>query len=182
MNNFQSSSYNSGYDSYSSKSSSGLGDLIVLVVVGIVIYAFYKTCIDSHSLGDTQYSSTDEDYRGQNPGAGGWADPNRGHSTGGFQQGGYHGSDTCGGARQRGTGAGGGGGGFWTGAATGGLLGYMFGNRNTGYGGYNRGWGGRGGGYNRGWGGGGATTGFSGGSTASSGARTASGFGGTRRR
>ena len=190
MNNFQSSSYNSGYDSYSSKSSSGLGDLIVLVVVGIVIYAFYKTCIDSHSLGDTQYSSTDEDYRGQNPGAGGWADPNRGHGTGGFQQGGYHGSDTCGGARQRGTGAGGGGGGFWTGAATGGLLGYMFGNRNTGYGGYNRGWGGGynrgwggwGGGYNRGWGGGGATTGFSGGSTASSGARTASGFGGTRRR
>ena len=73
MNYFQSSSYNSGYDSYSSKSSSGLGDLILLVVVGIVIYAFYKTCIDSHSLGDTQYSSTDEDYRGQNPGAGGWA-------------------------------------------------------------------------------------------------------------
>ena len=204
MKYFQSSSYNynSGYDSYNSKSTSGLGDLIVLVVVGIVIYAFYKTCIDSHSLGDTQYSSTDEDYRGQNPGAGGWADPNRGshYNTGGgggggggYHQGGYQGNDTCGGARQRGTGAGGGGGGFWTGAATGGLLGYMFGNRNTGYGGYNRGWGGWGGGYNRGWGGwgggynrgwggGGATTGFSGGTTASSGARTASGFGGTRRR
>ena len=200
MKYFQSSSYNynSGYDSYNSKSTSGLGDLIVLVVVGIVIYAFYKTCIDSQSLGDTQYSSTDEDYRGQNPGAGGWADPNRGShhnpGTGGFHQGGYQGNDTCGGARQRGTGAGGGGGGFWTGAATGGLLGYMFGNRGTGYGGYNRGWGGWGGGYNRGWGGwgggynrgwgggGGASTGFSGGSTASSGARTASGFGGTRRR
>merc|ERR1719166_15103 len=40
FSNQKSSSYNSGYDSYSSKSSSGLGDLIVLVVVGIVIYAF----------------------------------------------------------------------------------------------------------------------------------------------
>ena len=182
--------YDSGYDSYSNyKSTSGLGDLIVWAVVGIVIYAFYKTCIDSHSLGDTQYSSTDEDYRGQSPGAGGWADPNRGSSQYG-NTGGYPGQDSCAGARQRGTGAGGGGG-FWTGAATGGLLGYMFGNRGTGYGGYNRGWGGYnrgwggwGGGYNRGYGGG-YSTGFGSGggsSTASSGTRTASGFGGTRRR
>ena len=37
---------------------------------------------------------------------------------------------SCGGARRRGTG--GGGGGFWTGIATGGLMGYMFGNRGGG--------------------------------------------------
>ena len=68
----------------------------------------------------------------------------------------------------------------------GGLLGYMFGNRgNTGYrnyGGYNRGWGWGGGGYNRGFTGGSFTTGGGGGSSSSSGTRTASGFGGTRRR
>merc|ERR1712211_54918 len=112
------------------------------------------------------------DYGSGYPGAGGWSDPNRGNNHGG--------------RRQRGTGAGGMGGGFWTRAATGGLLGYMFGNRGTGYntGGYRRGWGwGGSGGYNRGystgggsWGGSGTTT------TSSSGTRTASGFGGTRRR
>ena len=201
---YQQNSYNSYYDT--DKSTSGLGDLIIIVVVCIVIYAFYKTCIDSNSLGDTQYSSTNEDYGSgypgmrdsENifviyiqlffPGAGGWSDPNRGNNYGGGGGNNYYGggSDSCGGRRQRGTGAGGMGGGFWTGAATGGLLGYMFGNRGTGYntGGYRRGWGwGGSGGYNRGystgggsWGGSGTTT------TSSSGTRTASGFGGTRRR
>ena len=47
MKYFQSSSYNSGYDYNYNKSTSGLSDLILIVVVGIVIYAFYKTCIDS---------------------------------------------------------------------------------------------------------------------------------------
>merc|ERR1712107_543583 len=161
--------YNSYYDT--DKSTSGLGDLIIIVVVCIVICAFYKTCIDSNSLGDTQYSSTNEDYGSGYPGAGGWSDPNRGNNYGGGGGNNYYGggSDSCGCRRQRGTGAGGMGGGFWTGAATGGLLGYMFGNRGTGYntGGYRRGWG---------WGGSGTTT------TSSSGTRTASGFGGTRRR
>ena len=113
-------SYNSNYGYDASKSTSGFGDLIVIVVVGILIYAFYKTCIDTNSLQDTQYSSTDGDYPGGGGGAGGWADPNRGSNN--YQGGGnfYGGrNDTCGGARQRGTGAGGGGGGFWTGAATG---------------------------------------------------------------
>jgi len=190
FSNQKSNSYsNYGYDA--SQSTSGLSDLIIIVVACILIYAFYKTCIDSNSLQDTQYSSTNDDYSGGYPGAGGWADPNRGTSNNyGAGSGGYYGgsSDTCG-RRQRGTGAGGfggGGGGFWTGAATGGLLGYMFGNRgNTGYrnyGGYNRGWGWGGGGYNRGFTGGSFTTGGGGGSSSSSGTRTASGFGGTRRR
>merc|ERR1712213_161047 len=127
FSNQKSNSYsNYGYDA--SKSTSGLSDLIIIVVACILIYAFYKTCIDSNSLQDTQYSSTDEYYNGGYPGAGGWADPNRGTSNNyGAGSGGYYGgsSDTCG-RRQRGTGAGGfggGGGGFWTGAATGGLLG-----------------------------------------------------------
>jgi len=186
FSNQKSNSYsNYGYDT--SQSTSGLSDLIIIVVACILIYAFYKTCIDSPSLQDSQYSTTDEDYRGGYPGAGGWADPNRGTSNNyGAGGGGYYGgsSDTCG-RRQRGTGAGGGGG-FWTGAATGGLLGYMFGNRgNTGYrnyGGYNRGWGWGGGGYNRGYTGGSFTSGGGGGGASSSGTRTASGFGGTRRR
>merc|ERR1712211_153204 len=165
FSNQKSNSYsNYGYDA--SKSTSGLSDLIIIVVACILIYAFYKTCIDSNSLQDTQYSSTDDDYSGGYPGAGGWSDLNRGTSNNyGAGSGGYHGgsSDTCG-RRQRGTGAGGfggGAGGFWTGAATGGLLGYMFGNR--------------------GFTGGSFTTGGGGGSSSSSGTRTASGFGGTRR-
>merc|ERR1712107_836979 len=97
FSNQKSNSYsNYGYDA--SKSTSGLSDLIIIVVACILIYAFYKTCIDSNSLQDTQYSSTDDDYSGGYPGAGGWSDLNRGTSNN-------------------------------YGAATGGLLGYMFGNR-----------------------------------------------------
>merc|ERR1711963_837321 len=77
FSNQKSNSYsNYGYDA--SQSTSGLSDLIIIVVACILIYAFYKTCIDSNSLQDTQYSSTNEDYSGGYPGAGGWADPNRG--------------------------------------------------------------------------------------------------------
>ncbi|CAG2193495.1 Store-operated calcium entry-associated regulatory factor [Mytilus edulis] len=100
------------------------------------------------------------------------------------------------------------GGGFWTGAFTGGILGYLMGNNRNHYGShtyaspynqpyttYNRpgwgswfggggrtggGWGGGMGG-GGGWGGGGGGLGGGGGSS-SSGTRTASGFGGTRRR
>ena len=118
-------SYGSNSHNYNKISSdwSGLGDLIVLAVICIMIYAFYKTCIDSPSMEDTQYSSTSTgDYPsgGGSPGAGGWADPNRGYGENvhgfGNNQGG---ADCGGGARRRGTGAAGAGGGFWTGAATG---------------------------------------------------------------
>ena len=117
----QSNNYNSyGSNRYSQDSgTSGLGDLIVIGVVAILIYAFYKTCIDNQGLEDTQYSSTNTgDYPGGggSPGAGGWADPGLRNS----YQGAHWGGDSCGGgARRRGTGAGGMGGGFWTGAATG---------------------------------------------------------------
>lgn len=188
-----SNNYNSGYN-YSSKNKwSGMGDLVVFGVVCFVIYALYKTCIDTpdnQTMGDRQYSSTNDDYPGGSPGGGGWFGggnnqrPNNygtGNNPAGFDD------ASCGGPRQR-RGGTGGGGGFWSGMATGGLLGYMFGGNNRGYGGY--------GGYQRprtGWGWGGNTGyarstsgfgGFSGGSAGggSSGTRTASGFGGTRRR
>merc|ERR1712013_103131 len=51
--------YQNQKTSYSYENSnkwSGLGDLIMLGVVGLVIYAFYKTCIDSNSMEDRQYS------------------------------------------------------------------------------------------------------------------------------
>jgi len=182
--NYGHGEYKRSSKSYDFNKWSGLGDLILLGVVGIVIYALYKTCIDSNNLSDRQYSSTSDDYPGSSPGAGGWSDPNTGY--GNSQGYGGAGYDSCGGgARRRGTGAGGYGG-FWTGAATGGLLGYMFGNRNAGYTGYNRGYrtgfgGGSWGGSGSGWGG---ASGSGGGMSASSGSgtRTASGFGGTRRR
>jgi hypothetical protein len=39
-----------------------------------VIYALYKTCIDTNTIGDRQYSSTNDDggYPSSSPGAGGW--------------------------------------------------------------------------------------------------------------
>ena len=116
-------SYGSNSHSYNKTSSdwSGLGDLIVLGVIGIMIYAFYKTCIDNQGMEDTQYSGTNTgDYPagGGSPGAGGWADPGRGNVHG-FGNNYPGGADCGGGARRRGTGAGGAGGGFWTGAATG---------------------------------------------------------------
>ena len=209
-----SNSYSSKSYSDSSHQWSGLGDLILLGVIGIVIYAVYKTCVDSPSMEDRQNGAGSASGGGGGMGGGGWTNPGAGGHSGnmggnggnmggyGASNEGYQGGADCGGARQRGTGAAGGGG-FWTGAGLGGMLGYMFGNRggggyggyNRGYGGYNRGWGGGlwggnranyngggagwGGTASRGWGGGGSSTASA---TASSGTRTASGFGGTRRR
>lgn len=104
--------------------------------------------------------------------------------------GGYGGQTYSSRPHTRGTGTGGAGG-FWTGAATGGLLGYLFGSRtNTGYHSPHyrsprSGWGtGFGGGWNTGWGGGGSSWGSSrssgwggGGGMTSTGTRTASGLG-----
>merc|ERR1712004_653233 len=96
---------------------------ILLGVVGIVIYAVYKTCVDSPSMEDREYGTGSTGGGGM--GGGGWTNPGGyGGNTGGYganQD--YHqgGGADCGGARQRGTGAaGGGGGGFWTGAGLGG--------------------------------------------------------------
>lgn len=196
------------HDYYNTKSSKGwnFADIIVLGAVGLMIYAFYVTCVKpSRHVGEDANSTTNEDYPSGGGGGGyGWQNPSAPPppgSGGGTGGGGNYGFNTdytdgasCGGRNRsdhsRASGAAGAsgassGGGFWTGAATGGLLGYMFGNRNT-YG--NRGYGGFGGGA-RGYGGGGfGGGGFSGGgfgggrSSGSSGTRSASGFGGTSRR
>ncbi|KAK3879850.1 hypothetical protein Pcinc_015614 [Petrolisthes cinctipes] len=159
---------------------SWFADMIVFVAVLLMCWAFYKTCVGSRYSHENAQSTTNDDYPGSGGGGGG--------GYGWFGQGGHHPTApphsgftddaSCGNAtRHRGGGTGAGG--FWTGAITGGLLGYMFGNtgrrHNTwGAGGWGNsgGWGSGGGG---GWGGG-----FSGGG--STGTRTASGFGGTSRR
>ena len=84
-------------------------------------------------MGDPQYSSTGSDYPGSpggGSGGGGWSNPGYNQNRNDYGTSGYD-DASCGGARRRGTG---GGGGFWTGLATGGLMGYMFGG-NRGYGG-----------------------------------------------
>ena len=53
-----SNNYGSSYGAYSGKQVgkwSGIGDLIVLAVIGIVIYALYKTCLTGQEMGDRQY-------------------------------------------------------------------------------------------------------------------------------
>ncbi|XP_071811269.1 store-operated calcium entry-associated regulatory factor-like isoform X2 [Apostichopus japonicus] len=182
--------YNSGY---ASKRKSSFSDWIMLAICGLIIYGIYKSCMSSGHTGT--HPDDDTNRRGGTHwggGSGGGGNP----PPPGFRP--EYNPDSCSGtaggstqARAAG-GQGLGGGNFWTGAAAGGLMGYLFGNRfggrgyNQGYGGYGTGWGG---GYARprtyrqpsygfsGFSGGGG--GFSGGST---GTRSASGFGGTRRR
>ena len=84
---------------------------------------------------DRQYSSTNNDGGGYPAGgAGGWSNPGSGgyHQQGPGYTPGHGGDASCGaGSRQRQNGTGAGAGNFWTGAGVGGLLGYMFGNRNN---------------------------------------------------
>lgn len=101
---------------------------VVLIGVGILVYAIYKTCIaPGNARTPDGRSRSNDDFNDQD---------RRRPPPPGFRQdffdSGTGGSDSCGGSYSRSTGAGLGGsgaGGFWTGAATGGLLGYMMGNR-----------------------------------------------------
>jgi len=182
------------------QSSSGFGTWMFIGGVGVVLYAFYKTCIAPNEHVNAR-SRTSDDFSGRPPPPppGFRQDyfPNSGSGGSGGGGGFFGGSssndygDSCGagtrptyqGTRTQGANLPGAGG-FWTGAATGGLLGYMFGNRNNQ---------GMGGGYTTGghvprstpsgsggWFGGSGSGGSS--SSGSSGSRTASGFGGTKRR
>ncbi|XP_059160993.1 store-operated calcium entry-associated regulatory factor-like [Physella acuta] len=164
---FKSYSYN-----YQYKSEGGPNGLFVFGLILVLMYVIYKLCLvpsvqpelppqqpppygfrpeympGQDSAAPPPYSSTA--YPGYNSGA---SYPKPGYSTEPS------------------------GGGFWTGAATGGLLGYFLGNRGNNPG-YNSGWAApRGGFYSSG-----GSTSFSGGAPSSSGTRTASGFGGTSRR
>lgn len=186
---------NSGYhqsnykydDSYVPRSKkfsilSNFADLIVYLGLGLMIYALYRTCISGRDYdGQTAYSSTDEDYPSGGGGGGGYGwfgGQNPPHSSSHR----YNDDASCG-SRYRGNR---GWGGFWTGAATGGLLGYMFGNRGQpGYYGNSYGgsmFGGRTYGYTPREPTYQSSGGFGGGHSSSSGTRSASGFGGTSRR
>lgn len=180
---------------YGKKASSIVGDLLFLCGIALVIYIIYKTCLASNATGGRQDDPgyPRADMGGNQPPPYGFRPEYMPHQ------------DSCSSSRSSSYSGGagpntGGGGGFWTGAATGGLLGYLFG-RNNSYGTYTQrqpyntwGTGYRsqpyfGGGCGSGWGSGGGTT-FTRGSSSSSssmtfggsGSRTASGFGGTKRR
>jgi hypothetical protein len=47
----------SGSSYFDKSTSGGFGDLIVLFVIGVVIYALYKTCLSGNNqeMGDNQY-------------------------------------------------------------------------------------------------------------------------------
>ena len=74
------------------------------------------------------FSSTGDDYPRGNPGGGGWYNGGGGGTGNNYGGGGFYDNANCGQQQQHRRG-GNAGGGFWTGMATGGLMGYMFGNR-----------------------------------------------------
>jgi store-operated calcium entry-associated regulatory factor len=176
-----SSSYGGGYDSYGQSSGqSALASLVIYGSIGFMIYLVYKSCMSRGAVGGVGNGGY------QNPGFyGGGGGP--GYPGGGG--GGPGGGPGCAPPPPPAAGGGGGFGGFWGGMGAGGLLGYLMGRRGGfggGYGAYNRGYGG----YNRGYGGGGffggggmrMGGGGGGGGMRPATTRTASGFGGSRRR
>lgn len=178
-------SYKHSAYTYGSKSGSTFQTILFLAVVAFVIYAIYRTCLAPGQMDDAPPAYDDgppPDYPGPPRGGGFFGS---GFFGGGGGRGGgvppppgfrpaYQTDASCGSARAGGVG----GGGFWTGAAAGGLLGYLLGNSNNA--GYSTGYG-----YPRE----GtfrpspsfSTSSFGGASTSSE-THTSSGFGGTRRR
>lgn len=136
------SGYGNSYQTYKSDKlsiASTLSDIIVFVAAALMIWAFYKTCCgSSRRAGQDAYSPMSDDYpTGGDGGAGGpgygWFGQGGNTQHGNYPDGNHPGGNaSCRnrGANAGGAAAGGGGlGGFWSGAAAGGLLGYMFGNR-----------------------------------------------------
>lgn len=171
---------------YNYKSEGGASGLFVFGGVLLAIYVIYKTCI-APSTGNSYAAGTGA---GQQPPPYGFRPeftqpqgpppPYDNYGTHDTSCGGGYSSGHYGYRSARDAGAGGG---FWTGAATGGLLGYMFGSRNNNYGYTNPGY--RSGSWQSSSPSGGFFSSDSGGSSSSrnsSGTRTASGFGGTSRR
>jgi len=169
--------YGGGYnDAYYSKGSKGWGSSVFLfVVLAFIAFAIYSTLFNPQPAGGQAGGAARGYGGGGGPGYGGGGP---GYGGGGY--GGY-GGGSCNsyGAGYAPRAAPAAGGGYWGGMMTGGLLGYMLGGRNRGYGGYGYGARPMGGGYGGmrmgGGGGGGMRMGGGGG-----GVRT--GFGGTRRR
>ncbi|GFS17848.1 store-operated calcium entry-associated regulatory factor [Elysia marginata] len=173
--------------SYKHSSEGGVSGLVVFFGVLLAIYVIYKTCIAPSA--DANFS-TGSSGTGQQPPPYGFRPeftqpqgPPPPYDSWGTQD------SSCGSSHynsgnygHRSNGGAGSGNGFWTGAATGGLLGYMFGSRNNNYAHNNyssRTWQSpspsTGGFFS-------SDSGSSSSSRGSSGTRTASGFGGTSRR
>jgi len=207
--------YGNEQNSYSTYSPSAkgkgsvFGDLLTLGVIAVVIYVIYVTCLSGNNRQDTTNTRRPDPQRPSAPPPPGFRDDYMpggdgcSSSSSSYDNYSSFGADHTG-TRHRTQNAGTGGG-FWSGAATGGLLGYLFGSRNnTGYhqqpygrqgwgsswGGWgNRGFGGNSWGTGGGWGssrgsswGSSGRSSSSGGGGGSSGTRSASGFGGTKRR
>lgn len=189
--------YGNYHDQHAYKKTSGdkipafVGWIIVAGVAWFV-WTIYKTCIRQPQHSRTNSDRPEgPDTRGFGTGTGGGSsrhDPPPPYSS--FDSSSYPG-DSCGGTQPppAQAPAGNRGPGFWSGLSAGGALGYLFGGRNTGYGGGSMFGGGNYGGYSRGpaynpgnsgssWGNASSSSSFG----SSSGTRSASGFGGTRRR
>lgn len=171
------SSYSDNSQSYSyygqKEKPSSFQNVLFLGVLCFIIYVIYKSCITNMAgRGDDTDNPPDDPSYGASGrrgffGGGGSPPPPPGFRPG------YSTDASCGSGAGLGSRGGSGLGGFWTGAATGGLLGYMFGNRgNTGYASSGFGYP-REGTYS-------SAPSFS--SPSSSGTHSSSGFGGTRRR
>ncbi|KAH7986005.1 hypothetical protein HPB52_025267 [Rhipicephalus sanguineus] len=130
----------STYDSYKhstythgSKSGSAFQMILFLAIAAFIIFTIYRTCLAPGQLNDAPPSYDDgppPDYPG--PPRGGFFGGGGGGGGGmppppGFRSQ-YQTDASCGTARAPGAAGGIGGGGFWTGAAAGGLLGYLLGN------------------------------------------------------
>lgn len=181
----QNTGYGNSHQAYGTEKSSYstiFANIIVLIAFALMCWAFYVSCFrSSRNIGQDAYSNTNDDYPAGGGGGGGgygWFGSG-GTAPSAPPPPGYRDDASC---RNRTSGAAtgsGGAGGFWTGAATGGLLGYMFGARGN-NGGYRQqrpwssGWGSHGGGF--------SSSHHSGGGGGSTGTRGASGFGGTSRR
>ncbi|XP_064477475.1 store-operated calcium entry-associated regulatory factor-like [Ornithodoros turicata] len=167
---------------------SSFENLLYIGVSVFIFYVIYKSCMSSGRRDATGTGFT-ADYPDDPhaPSAPGWGGGGGFYGGGGPPPPGFRpdlGMDGGCGARPRGMGMGGyggsglGGGGFWTGAATGGFLGYLLGNRGGGTG-TTGAWGYPQEGMR------GSSYGFStssGSASSSGGAHSSSGFGGTRRR
>nr|XP_045602319.1 store-operated calcium entry-associated regulatory factor-like [Procambarus clarkii]XP_045602320.1 store-operated calcium entry-associated regulatory factor-like [Procambarus clarkii] len=180
----QNTGYGNSHQAYGTEKSSYstiFANIIVLIAFALMCWAFYVSCFrSSRNIGQDAYSNTNDDYPAGGGGGGGYGwFGSGGTAPSAPPPPGYRDDASC---RNRTSGAAtgsGGAGGFWTGAATGGLLGYMFGVRGN-NGGYRQqrpwssGWGSHGGGF--------SSSHHSGGGGGSTGTRGASGFGGTSRR
>ncbi|KAB7508000.1 Store-operated calcium entry-associated regulatory factor [Armadillidium nasatum] len=132
--NYYGNDHQSSYTTYGKKSSSSMSsiiaDLIVYIGMGLIVYALYRTCTNSgRYAGQDAYSTTEDDYPSGGGGGGGgygWFGGNNNQQPPPYNAHNRYNDDAS--CRNRSAHGGGTGtGGFWTGAATGGLLGYMFG-------------------------------------------------------